>query len=420
MEIIGSSSDRIVIDPKRVYPLLSIVISTRNRQKYAISAITSILSISSSDLELVVHDNSDSRYLEKYIQDNIDDNRLHYNYDATPSPMDKNWNTAVGLASGKYLSLIGDDDCVNPEIIEAARWADMNNIDALKPTISVQYVWPESGISSNLIKNISQNGFLTVRSFSGKIIRVDPEIEQRNVVLGGGINYLETEIPRLYHGIVKRDCINKVRKKTGTFFGGLSPDIFSALSVANFSKNAISIDYPLTIAGISKSSGSAQSARGEHVGNLKDAPHFLYRSNYEWAEVVPRFYSVQTIWADSAVAALKALERDDILEDFNLPLLAAYCVAAHPKYTSIVLRDMYKNFQENNINQLTGTIQFCYSLLIGPGLRLVKFIPKGFRRILLSKDRETRFSGVRDTVEATNILTDYLRKNNKRFLDFVP
>lgn len=35
MEIIGSSSDRIVIDPKRVYPLLSIVISTaidRNTQ----------------------------------------------------------------------------------------------------------------------------------------------------------------------------------------------------------------------------------------------------------------------------------------------------------------------------------------------------------------------------------------------------
>jgi len=38
----------------------------------------------------------------------------------------------------------------------------------------------------------------------------------------------------------------------------------------------------------------------------------------------------------------------------------------------------------------------------------------------LGKDKVTKFSGVRDIVEATNILTDYLRKNNKRFLDFVP
>jgi hypothetical protein len=38
----------------------------------------------------------------------------------------------------------------------------------------------------------------------------------------------------------------------------------------------------------------------------------------------------------------------------------------------------------------------------------------------LGADKRTRFSGVNDIVEATNILTDYLRKNNKRFLDFVP
>jgi glycosyltransferase involved in cell wall biosynthesis len=402
-------------------PLISIIISTRNRHKYAISAITSILGISANDLELVVYDNSDSKELKKYIQNNIKDTRLRYKYISSPSPMTLNWDAAVGLASGKYICIIGDDDGINPEIIEATRWADMNNVGALKPTICVKYIWPESGVSSiRFTGNISQTGILEIGSFSGNIIKPDPEMELKKVIQGGGFRYLETEIPRLYHGIVKRKYLNEVREKTGAFFGGLSPDIFSAMAVANFAENVVSIDYPLTIAGISRSSFSAQSARGEHVGNLKDAPHLQYRSNYEWAEVVPQFYSVQTIWADSAVAALEALERNDILKDFNLPLLAAYCVAAHPKYTSIVLRDMYKYFQKNNLNQFAGTLRFCYSLLIGPGLGLVKLIAKGFRRILLSKDKETRFSGVRDTVEATNILTDYLRKNNKRFLDFVP
>lgn len=399
-------------------PLLSIIIPTRNRQKYAISAITSIMNISAPDLELVVQDNSDSRDLENYILNNVNDPRLKYNYTPTPLSLVDNFNTAIGLASGKYLCIIGDDDGVNPEIIEATHWADMNDVNALKPTVSATYLWPESGVSSILFRNVSTNGVFTIGPFSGKVIRPDPEVELRKVVQSGGFKYLETEIPRLYHGIVKHKCLDKVREKTGAFFGGLSPDIFAALAVANFTKNVISIDYPLTIAGVSKSSGSAQSARGEHLGNLEDAPLFRYRGTYKWAEIIPRFYSVQTIWADSTVAALKALGRDDILQDFNLPLLAAYCVAAHPKYTRIVLRDMYKSFRIMNKNQLVGTFQFCYSLLLGPGWGLIKLIPKGIRLILLGSTG-TRINDVKDIVEATNILTDYLRKNKKRFSDFV-
>jgi glycosyltransferase involved in cell wall biosynthesis len=408
-----------MISPEEKSPLLSIIIPTRNRQKYAISAITSILNnISAPDLELVVHDNSDSRDLEDYIRSSIKDTRLRYNYTSAPSSMVDNWNTAVRLASGKYLCLIGDDDGVNPEIIEATRWADMNDLDALKPTVSANYLWPESGVSSTLFTNVSTNGVLTIGPFSGKVIRPDPEVEMRKVVRSGGFKYLETEIPRLYHGIVKRKCLNNVREKTGAFFGGLSPDIFAALALANFTKSVVSIDYPLTIAGVCKPSGSADSSTGKHVGNLEDAPHFRYRGTYNWAEIIPRFYSVQTIWADATVAALKALGRDALLRDFNLPLLAAYCVAAHPKYKRIILRDMYKSFRIMNKNQLVGTFQFCYSLLIGPAWGMIKLIPKGIRFILLGSTG-TRINDVKDIVEATNTLTDYLRKNKKRFSDFV-
>ncbi|MBT9138716.1 MAG: hypothetical protein DDT31_01291 [Syntrophomonadaceae bacterium] len=411
-----------MISPVENSPLLSIVIPTRNRQKYAISAITSILSISAPDLEL--------------------DPRLRYNYTSTPKSMVDNWDAAVGLASGKYLCLIGDDDGVNPEIIEATRWADLNDIDALKPTVRVSYLWPESGVPSTLFTKVSPKGVLAIQPFSGKVTKPDPEVEMRKVVQSGGFKYLETEIPRLYHGIVKRKCLNEVRGKTGAFFGGLSPDIFVALAIANFAKNVISIDYPLTIAGACKPSGSGAGQRGEHVGNLEDAPdlpryvqmkivatrehvgnpedtpHFRYRGTYKWSEIIPRFYSVQTVWADSTVAALKALGRDDILRDFNLPLLAAYCVALHPKYTRIILRDMYKYFQAKNKNQLVGTFQFCYSLLIGPGWGLIKLIPKGIRLILLGSTG-TMFNDIKDIVEATNIMTDYLRKNKRQFSDFV-
>ncbi|MCL0096230.1 glycosyltransferase [Thermodesulfovibrionales bacterium] len=397
-------------------PLLSIVIPTRNRQEYAISAITSILSISASDLELVVQDNGDSNELECYILNNVNDARLRYNYTPTPLSFVDNFDAAVRLASGKYLCIIGDDDGVNPEIIEATRWADMNDIDALKPTVGVGYLWPGSGVPSTPFTKVSPNGVLTIKPFSGQVIKPDSAVEMRKVVQSGGWRYLETDLPRLYHGIVKRECLNKVREKTGAFFGGLSPDIFAALAIANFAKNVISIDYPLTIAGACKPSGSVASQRGEHVGDLEDAPHFRHRGHYEWADIVPRFYSVQTIWADTTIAALKALERDDILRDFNLPFLAAYCVVAHPKYRRIILRDMYRAFRTMDKNQLAGTLQFCYSLLSGPGWMLFKRIANRGRIILLG-DKTVRVNDVKDIVAATNILTRYLKENGKQFSD---
>jgi glycosyltransferase involved in cell wall biosynthesis len=418
-----------MISPEKNSPLLSIIIPTRNRQKYAISAITSILNnISAPDLELVVHDNSDSRDLEEYIRSNINDSRLRYKYTSTPQSMIDNWDAAVRLASGKYLCLIGDDDGVNPEIIEATRWADMNDIDALKPTVSATYLWPESGVSSTLFTKVSPNGVFTIGPFSGKVIMPDCEVEMRKVVQSGGFKYLETEIPRLYHGIAKRKCLNEAREKTGASFGGVSPDIFAALAIANFTKNVVSIDYPLTIAGVSKSSGSAGGARGDVVGNLEDVSHFVYTGAYKstdikWAEIIPRFHCAETCWANAAVVALKALGRGNILRDFNLPLLAAHCVAVYPKYKRIILRDMYKSFRITNKNQLVGTFQFCYSLLLcRPGRELlIKLIPKRIKRILvvLLRSNVTKINDVKDIVEATNILTDYLRKNKKRFLDFV-
>lgn len=242
--------------------LLSIIVPTRNRQKYAISAITSILNIPAPDLELVVQDNSDSRELEDYIRNNISDTRLRYNYTSTPLSFIDNFDVAVRLASGKYLCIIGDDDGVNPEILEATRWADRNDIDALKPTVSVVYLWPELGVPSTFFTKIPLNGLLEINGFSGRVAKHNPEIEMKKVVKNGGLKYLETEIPRLYHGIVKRKCLNKIREKTGSFFGGLSPDIYAAVSIANFAKNVVSIDYPLTIAGVCKSSGSAKSMGG--------------------------------------------------------------------------------------------------------------------------------------------------------------
>ena len=59
--------------------LLSILIPTRNRQKYCIGAIKEILSIGSERIEICVQDNSDDNSLEYEIKA-IGSSSVIYNY----------------------------------------------------------------------------------------------------------------------------------------------------------------------------------------------------------------------------------------------------------------------------------------------------------------------------------------------------
>ena len=103
-------------------PLLSILIATKNRIPYCIQVIEKILKYPNQDFELVIQDNSDSLDLFDYVK-GIIDSRFVYNYTPPPFSSIHNFNKVINLSKGKYLCLIGDDDCVSPEIFNLVRWA---------------------------------------------------------------------------------------------------------------------------------------------------------------------------------------------------------------------------------------------------------------------------------------------------------
>jgi len=263
-----------------------------------------------------------------------------------------------------------------------------------------------------------ESGLLTIRPFSGKITKPDPEAEMRSVVRSGGWKYQSTKVPRLYHGLVRRDCLTAIRDTTGGYFGGLVPDIYSAMAVANVAKTVVSVDYPLTIGGVSTTSGSAAAQRKEHVGDLASAPQLRNRGAYQWSDLVPPFYSVQTVWADSAIAALKAFGRDDLLRELNLPLLAADCLVANPRYGRLIMRNLRKSVMAANRSRLLGVAKLGRALLTGPGWSLAK---RGANRLRvnLSSNPIRRFAGAQNMVEATNLLTRYLEDGEHRFSKYV-
>jgi glycosyltransferase involved in cell wall biosynthesis len=401
----------------RPMPLLSIVIPTRNRMPYAISAIQSILEISDTRLELVVQDNGESRALEAWIQTNIQDARLQYSYCGRPLSFVDNFNAAVNSASGEYVCLIGDDDGINPEIMKAAEWAQGQSVDSLSVKTRANYIWPDAGIPSTIFTKVT-GGVLTIFDFRGAIIDTDGEKEMRAFVRAGGMNYLNHNLPKLYHGLVRRDCLEKIKKKTGAYFGGLSPDIFASLAMACVAKRMVMTDYPLTLPGACGASASIiEGVKKRNSKNLEEAPHLRDRGEYHWSELVPRIYSVETIWADSGVAALRAMGRDDLVRRINLPRLAAYCIWVNRGVMRPVLRDLFKGLRILRKNRVIGAIRFggrLFFLLVGLGLKLIQ---RAWNRFLMIMGLTTihRIAGLENMIEASHALTRFLAEKGYRF-----
>lgn len=114
--------------------------------------------------------------------------------------------------------------------------------------------------------------------------------------------------------------MDNIYKKIGSYFGGLSPDIYSTVALSSLIKKHILVDSAFSIAGVCPQSTTSQSMLGGHRGELKDAPHLKNKEDYEWDILVPRYYSVETIWAETAIKASRDFEINNILEKFNIEL----------------------------------------------------------------------------------------------------
>lgn len=387
--------------------IISIVIPTKNRQEYAFKTIKQILLIKDKDIQVVVQDNSDDNRLENMLESFKSDKRLQYNYYSGILSFVDNFGSAVSSAKGEYICIIGDDDGINHEILETARWAKKNKIDAIKPTINSIYIWPDTGIISR--DDRANSGYMTISKISSGYKFVNTDNELKKLLRNGCQRYLDLEMVKLYHGLVKREKLEQVKSVTGKYFGGLSPDIYGAVSLSVLIPKVLCIDYPLTISGICKKSGSADSVTGKHTGRYEDAPHLKGQSKYEWSKEVPKFYSVETIWADSAIAAIKDMRQEQQLENFRLDVLATHCIINYREYSNLVKKHYYKRMEEMKISKRKALINLYKSYIIIPTLN---FGRKVKNRLTRRKGDLIKIYGVEDIAQAHEELQKYLKKND--------
>ena len=350
-------------------PLISIIIPTRNRQKYAYAAVKSIISYN-ANIQVIVQDNSDDESLKDLLIDEIATSKVIYHYIEKKIAGVDNYNIATQYATGEYFCAIGDDDSVLPEIIDCARWMHKNNIDAVLPSNALFYFWPSE-------VKAKHSAYLGIGSFSGSILPYNPEEGIIKLLNQGGQGYLSLPIVGSYHGLVRMARMREVKDITGRFYGGLSPDMYSAVCLSLLpDMKFFRLDYPITLPGICPESTSAASDAGKHIGFLKDAPHFDgLLEPYTWDKIVPEIYSVQTIWCETMIHAIKKMNRSDLINKyFNKEQLINRLVSGNiakrefimqflSEYDKAMIDSQYTANEKKN--ELIARIKYILSLIIG-------------------------------------------------------
>ncbi len=335
-------------------PILSIIVPTKNRFDYSKFLVDSFLNIKDEDVEFVIFDTSSDNILERYIKKLNLDKRIKYYYQNVSLSFAQTFNQSLARANGEYLTFIGDDDGVNPEIVKLTKWAKKNNIDSISTPMVVTYGWPD--LETKYTPSFHKSK-LIIRKFNGKIEKINLEKEILKFAQNGFQVF--NRLSRVYYGIVSKKVFEKAISNSGSFFWGGSPDISGSTAASIFAQNHYIIDYPIFIGGSSGKSGAGRAGKNKQFGHIKDEWQTREYAS-EWPSIIPTFFSEQTVWAHAAYLTIQKNAKQDLLSHFNSTYLFAKSAAYSPiKYYSVIFSDYLKIQKRVRVKNLSKFF-YCY------------------------------------------------------------
>lgn len=191
------------------------------------------------------------------IHDVIADPRLRYEHVGMPLSMTENWHRGMARCRGQYVSVIGDDDAIHPEIGRIARWAQIQGVEALRwnAPADCRYYWPNyPGPQAGTYRMYPHTG--VVRRF----LRGDS-------VFGGArrerwLPEKALAMPSVYHGMVRSDFLEQVRSRSGgMYFLTAAPDTYMDFFLSTIVRETWWVDFPVSTIGASAKSNTAIAAK---------------------------------------------------------------------------------------------------------------------------------------------------------------
>lgn len=396
--------------------LLSIVIPSRNRQKYAVQSVRQIYDVTDDSVQIVVQDNSDDNSLAAMLEKENFSERVKYTFIPTRIPGVDNYAGGIAASDGEYVCCIGDDDGVLRGILDVVKWAKENGVALIKPGVQASYFWP--GTMPSFLE-----GCLNLEYTDASHFYVNPQKELEAFLKTGCIDFPNAKLVKAYHGIVRKDMFNKIYEKTGHYCGGLSPDIYLSTSLSLDTTSLLCLNFPLTIFGACKQSTTGDSVNKVNFSKLELAPHFVGQP-YTWSEKVPAYYCGHNIWADSAMHALDDMGAAEMKKHFSVVKLSGLDMLNHPAYKKEILENLYRNgHTEKELRQRIRQIYPAFAKKrIKETFRKIKPVAKLYRTIRDKRqaqvdERVFTKAGVTNIKTAEEIITATVAPSIRQFLE---
>lgn len=226
-------------------PKYSIVIPTRNREKYLRFAVEGVLSDQRDDVELIISNNHSVDDTETYLA-TISDPRVKIVRPTAEISMSSHYEFALSQAKGEWVTIIGDDDSVMPYLFD--------RLDALV----AQY--PQTSIISSERAYYFWDGCQDLYGDLVVVYRSGPRQEMRSTkrdllaALAGVRSCFD--LPQIYTScIVKRSLVERIRSKSdGRFYHSIIPDMYSAVALSLAEDFYLRVEEPLFWTGTSNAS----------------------------------------------------------------------------------------------------------------------------------------------------------------------
>ncbi|MBU4528876.1 MAG: glycosyltransferase family 2 protein [Hoeflea sp.] len=253
---------------------LTICIPTRNRQSYAMDAVRHMLASKREDFEILVADNSDDAApLAEFVAERNDSRLRLLPPESKPLSMQDNWERMPQHARGEWLSIIGDDDYLDPELCEALRVTSerVPNADAFTWGRSY-FVWPE----------VRPNREITRIPTGSHLIHMEKKELMKKMFFWVDAKDRPACPFGIYHGALKKELLDRIRDAfSNRYFEHPNADYDSICKTVMMADMCIYWERPLSVFGACKASNTAglrdpnvglerlKTVRGENEGGLE-------------------------------------------------------------------------------------------------------------------------------------------------------
>ena len=226
--------------------------------------------------------------------------------------------------------MIGDDDIFSKHLIDYCTLWSKLGYEAVLPN-KASYIWAD--VKPRLYKN--RSGVIRFSDYTGKVVPIDIAGLPDKIVRLGGTDM--SNLPRVYHGIIKKSILDRVYEYCGSYCPGPSPDIANGIALCRYLTNYVYVDLPLITSGTGVNSAGGKGAQGEHYSEVKDVLQLHKGCASQWDKRVPFYWSGKTIYAESVCKALTAMGMLNKLSLFNFEYLYASCLVFDWRYRTRII-----------------------------------------------------------------------------------